>query len=94
MKKKYSLNLRGISADTAIRTALLALALTNQILTACGKPIIPISDGELYELISALFTVVTAVAAYWKNNSVTAEAQEADEYLQAVREGEAVKGEM
>ena len=31
-----------ISAGTITRTAVLLLALTNQILSACGKPILPI----------------------------------------------------
>ena len=33
-----------ISAGTITRTAVLLLALTNQILSACGKPVLPI-DG-------------------------------------------------
>lgn len=94
MKKSYRLNLKRISADTLVRTGLLILALVNEVLTALGKPLIPISDEELSTLIGTAFTVVTALAAYWKNNSVTAEAQEADVYLEAVRAGEAVKGEM
>ncbi len=94
MKKSYKLNLKGISKETLIRTALLLLALINELLTVFGKSLIPVSDEELSTLIGTAFTVVTALVAYWKNNSITAEAQEADVYLEAVRAGEAVKGEM
>ena len=42
-----------ISAGTIARTACLLLALTNQILSACGKPVLPIESAT-----------VEAVAAY------------------------------
>ena len=35
-----------ISASTIARTAALVLALTNQVLSACGKPVLPI-ESEL-----------------------------------------------
>ena len=34
-----------ISAGTIARTACLLLALTNQILSACGKPVLPIESS-------------------------------------------------
>ena len=36
-----------ISAGTIARTACLLLALTNQILSACGKPILPIESATV-----------------------------------------------
>lgn len=67
--------------DTIIRTVLLALALLNQCLIAAGKPIIPLEEEGLGEFISQGFTVVVSVAAWWKNNSFSSEAIEADRYL-------------
>ena len=72
--------------DTIIRTIVLVIALVNQILTACGKGIIPIEEETVNQLITAGFTVVTALAAWWRNNSFTLEAQRADEYLQELRD--------
>ena len=72
--------------DTIIRTIVLVIALVNQILTACGKGIIPIEQETVNQLISAGFTVVTALVAWWRNNSFTLEAQRADEYLQQLRD--------
>ena len=57
-----------ISAGTIARTACLLLALTNQILSACGKPILPIESAT-----------VAALIAWWKNNSFTQAALAADE---------------
>lgn len=69
--------------DTIIRTIVLALALINQILTSTGHSVIPISDDQVTEVISLAFTVVTALIAWWKNNSFTAAAIKADEQLKA-----------
>ena len=74
-----------ISAGTIARTAALALALTNQVLSACGKPIIPIDNEQLEKLITAGFTVGSALASWWFNNSFTQEAREADAYLDKVQ---------
>ena len=39
-----------ISAGTIARTAVLALALINQLLSALGKPVLPIESGTLGKL--------------------------------------------
>ena len=49
---------RTVSAATIARTAVLALALINQILSALGKPVLPIESGTLEQLISTGFTTV------------------------------------
>lgn len=74
--------------DTIIRTVILLVALVNQILTMTGHSIIPVGEDQLTELISVAFTVVTALVAWWKNNSFTAEAIQADEYLDKLRRGD------
>lgn len=73
--------MKKISTGTIIRTIILALALINQILTASGHAIIPIDDETITELISTGATVITAVIAWWKNNSFTEEAIAADELM-------------
>ena len=71
--------------DTIIRTIVLALALINQILTSTGHSVIPISDEQVTEGISLAFTVVTALIAWWKNNSFTAAAIQAGETLKELK---------
>lgn len=75
-----------ISAATLARTAVLALALTNQLLSACGKPVLPIESAAVEQLVSTGFTIGAALASWWKNNSFTTEAIEADSYLCQLRE--------
>lgn len=70
-----------IKKDTVIRTAILLLAIINQLLTAKGKCPLPIDDQELSELVSSIFTSVVSIWVWWKNNSFTKEAIEADNIL-------------
>ena len=74
MKKK-------ISAGTLTRTAVLGLALANQLLSAAGKSVLPINNAQLEQMISSGLTVGAALAAWWNNNSFTPEAIEADEFM-------------
>lgn len=71
--------------DTLVRTIILLYALLNQILTITGHSILPIGEEELTTLTSVAFTVVMSLIAWWKNNSFTAEAIAADEYLAELR---------
>ena len=75
-------NLNKISAGTIARTACLLLALTNQILSACGKPVLPIESATVEQLVTAGITTVAALVAWWQNNSFTTAAIQADKYLE------------
>lgn len=70
--------MNNITAGTIIRTTLLYLALINQILVIAGKSPLPISNEEVEQIISLLATVVASIIAWWKNNSFTQKAIEAD----------------
>lgn len=70
-----------VTKGTIARTIILALALINQILTASGHNVISIADEDINTLISTAFTIVSAVAAWWKNNSFTQAALEGDEVM-------------
>ena len=60
-----------ISTATIARTAVLLLALTNQVLSALGKPMLPIESQTVEQLVTAGITTVAALIAWWKNNSFT-----------------------
>ena len=64
---------------------LLALALINQILSAAGKPLLPIDSAQIEQLISTGFTTVSALVNWWFNNSFTKEALAADEEYQRLK---------
>jgi len=67
-----------VTAGTIARTACLLLALANQVLSALGKPVLPIESATVEQLVTAGITTVTALVAWWKNNSFTPAALEAD----------------
>jgi SPP1 family holin len=73
-----------IKVATMTRTAVLFLALANQILSATGHSPIPVDDAQLEQLISTGMTVGAAIWAWWKNNSFTKEAIAADNYLESL----------
>lgn len=75
MKK---LNLKGVSVQTWVRTIVLLLALANQALVMFGITKTEIELEQWTQWASYIFTVITAVWSWWKNNSFTDKAQEAD----------------
>ena len=74
-----------ITIGTIARTACLALALTNQLLSAAGKPVLPIEDAQLEQLVTSGLTVAASVAAWWKNNSFTPAALEGDIVMNRIK---------
>lgn len=76
--KAHTYNAPTVTAGTIARTACLLLALTNQVLSALGKPVLPIESAAVEQLVTAGITTVTALVAWWKNNSFTPAALEAD----------------
>lgn len=67
-----------ITAGTIARTAVLLLALSNQMLSAMGKSPLPIESTTVEQLVTAGITTIAALIAWWKNNSFTKEAIAAD----------------
>ena len=76
--KAHTYNAPTVTAGTIARTACLLLALANQVLSALGKPVLPIESATVEQLVTAGITTVTALVAWWKNNSFTPAALEAD----------------
>lgn len=74
-----------VSAGTLARTAVLLLALTNQVLSAMGKPVLPIESQTVEQLVTAGITTVTALISWWNNNSFTAAAIQADAELKRLK---------
>lgn len=76
--KAHTYNAPTVTAGTIARTACLLLALANQVLSALGKPVLPIESATVEQLVTAGITTVAALVAWWKNNSFTPAALEAD----------------
>ena len=74
-----------ITAGTIARTAVLLLALTNQMLSAMGKSPLPIESTTVEQLVTAGITTIAALVAWWKNNSFTKEAIAAEKEYDSLK---------
>lgn len=80
------MNLKGVSKEVWVRLIVLVLAFVNQFLTASGMNPIAVSETELYAVLSGIVTVGVALWNAWKNNSLTASAQQSDIMMQNLKE--------
>lgn len=78
MKK---LNLKGVTAQTWARTLVLVLALISQLAVILGKRSEAIDIDQWQEYATYILTVIGSVWSWWKNNSFTDKAQDADNVL-------------
>lgn len=72
---------RKVEKGTIVRTAVLAFALINQILTISGFNPLPFTEDEFGQAASMLLTACASIWAWWKNNSFTQAAIAADGQL-------------
>lgn len=80
--------MKHISTDTIARTICLAFALVNQILAIFGKDVLPFTNDEIYQTVSLVATLSTSLLAWWKNNSFTSAAIEADKLMESLKSEE------
>ncbi|QCU17583.1 phage holin [Bacillus altitudinis] len=81
--------MKNFDKGTVVRTVLLFIALINQGLIMFGKPVLPIDEDQvtslaetLYLAFSMIFTIVTTLVAWFKNNYVTDKGKLQKEALQ------------
>ena len=80
--------MKNISKGTIIRTACLILTLVNAGLAIFGKSPLPIDDAMIEQVVSFVFVAGSSIAAWWKNNSFSKDAIQADRFLASLKEGE------
>lgn len=76
---------RKIEKMTIVRTAVLAFALVNQVLTIRGYNPLPFTDEDFGQAVSMVLTAGASLWAWWKNNSFTQAAITADDHLKDLR---------
>lgn len=70
-----NIDLNNVSKETWIRTIALLLAIVNKLLVIKGISPIPIDSEQVVSAISDLLLIITALIAWWKDNSFTVIAQ-------------------
>ncbi|GGA87477.1 phage holin [Ornithinibacillus halotolerans] len=66
---------------TVIRTSILFVALINQLLVIFGKSPLPIDSEIIEQVVSAIFTTITALITWFKNNYITKRGKDQREAL-------------
>ena len=77
--------MKKVKKETIIRTAVLLLEIVNNALAIAGKSPLPFDDQTVTEVISFAFTTAASLVTWWKNNSFTQAAIEADEALDKMK---------
>jgi len=67
-----------VKTDTIVRTIVLIIALANQILAILGKEAFPVTEDQVYQIVTLIVTIAASVWSWWKNNSFTEAAIEGD----------------
>lgn len=83
-----------IKKETIIRTIVLVIAIINQILAIAGKDTLPLYESDIAQIVTLAVTVASSIWAWWKNNSFTQAAVEADDVLEIIREREGLPEEV
>ena len=74
-----------VKIETIARTIVLVIALVNQVLAVAGKEILPFTEDQIYQIVTLVGTIAASAWAWWKNNSFTKNAIEADKVLDQLK---------
>ena len=81
-KTIQSIDLSKVNTGTVVRLIMMAISCAFYILKMCGVEIPMIDESTIATIVVTVFGVVSFLQAYWKNNSWTTAAQEADSIMQ------------
>lgn len=74
-----------VETGTIVRTAVLVFALINQALIISGHTVLPFTDEQFGQAVSTVLTIAASLVSWWKNNSFTQAALEADEKMHELK---------
>ena len=83
-----NINLKGVNAETVTGVLILLVALVNAILQMFGINTLPIENGEISEIVSTIFLIVTVLWNTWKNRNISTASQTAQQITNAIKNGE------
>ena len=83
-----NINLKGVNAETVTGVLILLVALVNAVLQMFGFNTLPIENGEISEIVSTVFLIVTVLWNTWKNRNISTASQAAQQITDAIKNGE------
>ena len=87
-------NLKGITGENVTGVFILLIALINAVLQMFGVKTLPIEDGEISNIISTIFLIITTLWNTWKNRNLTTISQEVQQIADALRSGELLENDV
>ena len=91
MKKIFEI-LKSLSGGTVLRTVLQILVYINQFIAVLGK-VEGFADSMVYQIISVVVTLIVTAVSYWFNNNWSKAAQLAQDFCDAIKDGEITEEE-
>lgn len=76
-----------IETGTIARTAVLVIALINQLCAIMGWTPLDLDEDMIYQVCTIVATIGASLWSWWKNNSFTKAALEADKVLKSIKTG-------
>ena len=83
-----NINLKGVNAETVTGVLILLVALVDAVLQMFGINTLPIENGEISEIVSTVFLIVTVLWNTWKNRNISTASQTAQQITDAIKNGE------
>ena len=83
-----NINLKGVNAETVTGVLILLVALVNAVLQMFGINTLPIENGEISEIVSTVFLIITVLWNTYKNRNISTASQTAQQITDAIKNGE------
>ena len=83
-----NINLKGVNAETVTGVLILLVALVNAVLQMFGINTLPIENGEISEIVSTVFLIITVLWNTYKNRNISTASQTAQQITNAIKNGE------
>lgn len=83
-----SLNLKGVTTESVVGVLVLVLALVNAIFDMFGMKVLPITNDDIYTVVSGVVLVGSALYNTYKNRNVSSASQTAQQITDAIKNGE------
>lgn len=75
-----------------VRLLLQIFVYINQVVLVLGQT--PLSDNQVYQIVSLVLTILITMLTYWKNNDWTGMAKTAGKVLDVLKDGEVTEEEV
>ena len=81
-------NIKGMSVENIAGILILIIALVNLILQALGIKVLPISNDDISNIVSVVFTIAASLYNTYKNRNISTAAQVTQQITDSLKNGQ------